>query len=340
MKRLRSFLVKAVPKTISKQTLFVVFLALTMISIPSVPLQALGNDAEKPALLTYSVDLDVCHAAITNEGTGHEITVVFLGYNNKFLGKDSKTGVSENCMGADATFKAELREKPRKIRISTSGDDGLFIDEIHCYVRGNLVKENQYLPGVDNPSRSLLGHHGGDNGKGWCLSTDYNDAYGEWKGRCENGCKSSQTFSFSTGVNRDPNSGKEDRYVVRIDNCHSDIGNEGTGNTITVEFLSGNTVIYKSVKNGVPENCYTADAIFLARSAKRITSVRVSTNGNDGYYIDELRLFKNDKLIKQYGGDNGGGWCISTDPQDAHGEWKGKCSGTGNSCSKSVNFPY
>ncbi len=298
---------------------FIVFLCLTLGILP-------WNQAQ--AQSPYYVDLDICHTGISNEGTGNEITVEFLNRDGEVIGTDKKSGVSENCHGSDATFKCTPKlwnQYPSKIRISTNGDDGLFIDEVYCYQ--TLPPHEQHFK-----RRKEVGHYGVDNGTGWCLSTDPNDANGEWAGKCRNGCTRSIVLDFKGPA-------KATRYSVKIDNCHSDIDNEGTGNKITVEFMNGSEVVKKSEKNGIPVNCIMPDAEFICYTSTKITAVRVSTNGDDGFYIDELAIYKDGDKVKQHGGDNGGGWCLSTDPSDAHGSWKGKCSGTGHSCHRSVTFP-
>ena len=124
-------------------------------------------------------------------------------------------------------------------------------------------------------------------------------------------------------------------YKVVIDNCHSSIINEGTQNTITVEFLNGNRVTGKSPKKGI-KDC-SSNATFSFQSNEKITGVNVTTNGSDGFIIDKIELYKNGELINRYGSNNGKGWCLSTDPNDAYTAWKGT---TENGCKASQFFGY
>ena len=94
-----------------------------------------------------------------------------------------------------------------------------------------------------------------------------------------------------------------------------------------------------------PKCSNLVDAFFLFEWPKEpVTRVRVKTSGNDGFMIDEVRLnrmkietwmvtsdggktgyWKQDKkrtLVKKYGVDNAGAWCLSTDPADANGAWR------------------
>jgi|GEM_PF-7092297 len=285
------------------------------------------------AQTTYCVDLDICNTGISNEGTGNEITVIFYA-NGEYCGKDTKKGVKENCLAPDATFEAKSNRgrRPTSFKIMTNGEDGLFIDQITCYIR-NPVHDRLKPTGIKNPNREKVGEYGIDNGTGWCLSTDPNDANGEWRGKCRNGCTSSMEFKFR-------NLNKPKKNSIKLDICHSSLDNEGTKNQIKVEFLRGNTVVKTQIKDGVSSNCYSFDEEFSCWTAEFITAARISTNGDDGFYIDEVSMFKDGEKTRQHGGNDGNGWCLSTDPTDAHRSWKGKCSGTGNSCWKSATFEF
>lgn len=127
-------------------------------------------------------------------------------------------------------------------------------------------------------------------------------------------------------------------YKVEIDHCHSDLDYEGTSGQITVEFWSGNKMVESRIKNGIADNCPTDDNIFIVNTLESITHVVVKTNSGDAFYIDQLRLYKNGSLNANHGADNGQGWCLSTDANDAHGAWKGKLAQSVCSPSKRFNF--
>ncbi|MEM7035483.1 MAG: hypothetical protein AAF570_00810 [Bacteroidota bacterium] len=282
----------------------------------------------------YSIDLDICHADIDNEGTGNTIMVAWMDAAGNILKSERKNGIAQNCLGADATFKYynERSSAPLKlVRISTDGDDGLFIDEIQCY-RSISQSERGHFSFKE---RKLVGQHDRENGGGFCLSTDPGDANGGWKGRCTKGCKKEFYIDFFNFSQHEP----RNRYSIKLDNCHSDLKNEGTGNKILVEFLDKNgKVVGRDSKNGVSENCWSADAEFSLSTNSKVSDIRVTTNGDDGYYIDEVSIYAHGKEVRHYGGENGGGWCLSTDPEDGRRSWKGKCDGTGNAAKKSVTF--
>jgi hypothetical protein len=127
-------------------------------------------------------------------------------------------------------------------------------------------------------------------------------------------------------------------YRVEIDNCHSDIENEGTGGTITAEFWSGNRNLSTKTKTGLGVYCGIEDIVFSTSvlAHQNVTHVVLRTNTGDAFYIDELRLFKNGSLNKHYGSDDGSGWCLSTDKEDANTAWKGRVVG----CNTSWRFDY
>ena len=260
----------------------------------------------------YRVVIDNCHSSIINEGTNNTISVEFINGNN-VVKKISKTSIKE-C-SSNATFSIQSNENITGVNVTTTGEDGFYIDKIELYKGGVLAKR-----------------YGSDNGKGWCLSTDPGDANGSWEGTTENGCKASQYFGYTSSVSSQT-TGSE--YKVVIDNCNSGITNEGTNNTIGVEFLNGNNVVEKISKTGIQE-C-SSNAIFSIQSNENITGVNVTSNGEDGFHIDKIELYKGRELAKRYGNDNGKGWCLSTDPGDASGAWKGT---TENGCKASQFFGY
>ncbi|QQS40457.1 MAG: hypothetical protein IPM63_13955 [Acidobacteriota bacterium] len=124
-------------------------------------------------------------------------------------------------------------------------------------------------------------------------------------------------------------------YRVEIDCNHSNVSNSDTGDRISVEFLDpGGRIVGTKYTNGV-RNCLVAEAVFTLSVFVDVSSIVVRTSGNDAFYIDELRFYKDGQLIKHEGRDNGRGWCLSTDSKDSEGAWKDYVSG---GCSASVRF--
>jgi len=132
----------------------------------------------------------------------------------------------------------------------------------------------------------------------------------------------------------------DSEWKVEIDACHSDLSDTETGNRITVEFWAGNQKVAGKYKDGVSSGCkvWEGNTSFSIKTNRNVTHVTVKTNGSDGFYIDELFLYKGGELKKHEGRDNGSGWCLSTDPGDANGAWKGKVAGS--TCRSSYRFDY
>jgi hypothetical protein len=115
---------------------------------------------------------------------------------------------------------------------------------------------------------------------------------------------------------------------VEIDCYHSDLDSEGTTNRITVEWWAGDERVGERSAEGVDCSSTGADPEFEITTGSPITGIVVTTNGSDAFYIDELRIYKEDVLVNHHGRDNGSGWCVSTDPADAQGTWRNNISGS------------
>lgn len=121
-----------------------------------------------------------------------------------------------------------------------------------------------------------------------------------------------------------PSPGQENDYQVEIDACHSAVTHTGTKNNIIVQFWSGTTLAGVKIEVGPGERCtfIESNVRFDLRTAMPITHVVVITDGDDGYFIDQLWIRKNGQLVAHHGRDDGNGWCLSTDANDANGGWK------------------
>jgi hypothetical protein len=117
-------------------------------------------------------------------------------------------------------------------------------------------------------------------------------------------------------------------YEVAIDCNHSDLDHTGTKARISVEFWAGDTHVQTKYRDGVSCSSILPDPGFTTKSPLTVTHVKVRTDGDDAFYIDELRLLKENEEFKQSGTDNGKGWCLSTDPDDTNRDWKGYINGS------------
>jgi hypothetical protein len=124
-------------------------------------------------------------------------------------------------------------------------------------------------------------------------------------------------------------------YKVEIDCNHRSVQNTDTGNRITVSFKDFNEKrIQAKYMNGV-RNCLVKEAVYSFSFDAPPAFLEFMTNGNDAFYIDEFRLYRNGVLVKHEGRDNGRGWCLSTDPGDANGAWRRYVSG---GCQTKISF--
>ncbi len=132
----------------------------------------------------------------------------------------------------------------------------------------------------------------------------------------------------------------ENEWSVEIDACHSELSNTETSNRITVQFWAGPDRVASKYMDGVSNTCkiWEGNATFSIKTTRNITHVIVKTNGNDGFYIDELYLYKAGELMQHHGRDDGSGWCLSTDANDAGGDWSGKVAGS--TCRSQYQFNY
>ena len=128
--------------------------------------------------VAFEVKVDCHHGSVSNADTNDRITVNFL-RGKKIVASTSKSGV-DSCGAFDADDVFRVQE-PRlffdTFEITTSGDNAFFIDEFELIGPQSLG------------TRSF----GKDGGRGWCLSTDANDANGAWRDYVSN-CETTKTF--------------------------------------------------------------------------------------------------------------------------------------------------
>ena len=126
-------------------------------------------------------------------------------------------------------------------------------------------------------------------------------------------------------------------YSARIDFCHSALTDTGTGDKITVDFISKGRVAHSGSVNGNVSDCAALSKGYLEVSGSTtdiVDAVKVSTNGGDGMFIDQVEVFRDGTKMIWDGRQNGGGWCLSVDPNDHIGGWEAAASG----CTKSISF--
>lgn len=175
-------------------------------------------------------------------------------------------------------------------------------------------------------------------------SSDRNQKWGSWKVGYE---KIADAFSkggaIETGLTSAGNTiqyaftGNPQEYTVDIDNCHSDLTGTDTTDTITLYLYDdkGSNFVQQSVAGS--GRCSTSISI---TTSTKVTRFALGTSGQNAFYIDEVKFWKGKSaftgdLLSDSGRDNGGGWCLSTDPADAP-DWAANRSG---SCAGILHFP-
>ncbi len=133
------------------------------------------------------------------------------------------------------------------------------------------------------------------------------------------------------------NSERTFKYTFQID-CYlsngglSHVKNTDTKDTITVDFYTAAGLQVSVAKKGkdIPCKAVGSDPSWHANVKGILTKLVVRTSGEDGFMIDQAKLFINNqgRLTRQLefvgggGSDNIYGWCLSKDPTDAHRSWK------------------
>lgn len=131
---------------------------------------------------------------------------------------------------------------------------------------------------------------------------------------------------------------------VKID-CYrdSDLKNTGTKNTITIEIRgpAADTVTVMPTNDlcepdalgsiltlGIAD-FYGVSKAFTSMMEYPMTSVVLSTDGDDAFWIDQLSLQGGLGGHGHWGVNGEKGYCLSTDPKDADGSWKSVVGATG-----------
>jgi hypothetical protein len=147
------------------------------------------------------------------------------------------------------------------------------------------------------------------------------------------GCDTPATASAATGVAAVRNTaatGPRSTYLARIDFCHSALADTNTGNNITIEFLRQGSTVGRQTISGSVSDCGALSKGYLEGSistAEAVDAVRVSTDGGDAMFVDQVEVWRGNAKLIWEGRNNGGGWCLSTDANDFRGGWEANASG-------------
>ena len=104
-----------------------------------------------------TVSIDCLVSGADDEETGNRITVRWYAADGRKIGGTYRDGIS-TCHGANDKWTLKNSEEAAYITVNTNGSDGYLMDQILLYRDGKLVRT-----------------HGGNDSRGWCLSTDNTD---------------------------------------------------------------------------------------------------------------------------------------------------------------------
>ena len=294
--------------------------------------QNLSTAAVPVKTYAHNVSVDCAVDDITDEGTSNTITATFMDKNRNVLGSATMKDISAfNCATEWIDFEAELRSKAEFVKLSTDGSDGFMVDVIQLYIDGTKLKS-----------------YGVNNDKGWCFSTDRSDGQGSWNYAADGICVPHHTWSFSgarvTGnpfdtIQKQEGSQRKYTYSLDIDCDVTGIDNEGTENRITAIFMDANKKeIGRGSHKGDTERgilgCY--DIEFDVVTNGKASWYRLETDGSDGAMLDQIYVYEGGNEVDVEGASNDVGWCLSTDPNDAQGDWKDHAAQ--NTCRKAWDF--
>ena len=137
---------------------------------------------------------------------------------------------------------------------------------------------------------------------------------------------------------------KRYKYQVYVNLDHPDRSFEGTSNKITVEIQrSSGATIYTHITSGPDNPGFStgfSQFVFDCGAGEIANRVRISTDGNNGMYIDYIRLTKfyeqgGSAVVDQWGTNGGCGACLSQG-----NDWIGgdSCKRYGSQCWSSLTF--
>ena len=149
--------------------------------------------------------------------------------------------------------------------------------------------------------------------------------------------------SFRRGIScYDAGGAKRIKHALYIDCDHPKINKEWTKSIVTASLLDKTgrimkqTTLDKTALNKVRcTNKFVKNTpAWYTETIEPPKYLGLVIKGNDGFYIDALRLQSDGKQVA-WGKNGGKGWCMSTDPKDGKGSWK---SVTDNNCHKALIF--
>jgi hypothetical protein len=113
------------------------------------------------------------------------------------------------------------------------------------------------------------------------------------------------------------------KYQVQIDFCHPTLQATETAANITVEFWTTEGYVDKKIVAGTASDCGTFSKgvlNFYQTTGYNINQIQIKTDGQDAFFIDQVKVWKGTEQVLWEGRDGGNGWCLSTD-RTAGSDW-------------------
>lgn len=126
---------------------------------------------------------------------------------------------------------------------------------------------------------------------------------------------------------------------VKIDCLVSGADSEETSNKITVTWYNAaGKVVGARYRNGI-STCHGSNDEWELTKAEEAAYVKISIDGNDGYLMDQVIMYREGKRVRTHGGNDSRGWCLSTDNSDHNtGNFKGHS--VDSQCPSTRTFKY
>ncbi len=260
----------------------------------------------------YRIVMDCDVAGVENEGTSGFYIHVWTSDQSTELYTDGWRVSDETCNAAEVQYFFQASMAPGAITFEADSTDALLIDRVRL---------------ID--SQGVFLDWGEDDDKGWCLSQDEEDGSRAWRYAADDTCSSTLTLG-GHNASAVVQAGRTDtvyRYSVDIDCDVTGVENEGTGNQLMISYLNaqGETLglswFHEDTNAPVLPICRDMEEETLVQGVP--TTLEIRTTGSDAALLDQIYVYRDGVQVKVLGESNSSGWCLSTDPGDANGNWRG-----------------
>lgn len=260
----------------------------------------------------YRIVMDCDVAGVENEGTSGFYFHVWTSDQSTELYTDGRRVSDERCNANEVQYDFQASMAPGAITFEADSTDALLIDRVRL---------------ID--SQGIFLDWGEDDDKGWCISQDEEDGSRSWRYAADDTCSPYLTLggSNASAVVQAGGTDTVYRYSVDIDCDVTGVENEGTGNQLMISYLNaqGETLglswFHEDTNAPILPICRDMEEETLVQGIP--TTLEIRTTGSDAALLDQIYVYRDGLQVKVLGDSNASGWCLSTDPGDANGNWRG-----------------